>query len=224
MAFATVGELVNFARVQLFDLTVADDDTRSLFSNAELIAYANRAQQEFAEFTKCLLDNSTYTISVASGTREYTLDDDILELYSGWLGTTGKRVFPRTFEDIELGYALNTDTITELGAWETVTGPVEFIIVDHTFGKITTYPISDVTETLNLNVAKTATAITAMNDTLEIDPNFHIDLVDSVRSQAYSKQDSETVDPERAALLNNTWKSKLQEAKRYYDTKYGRNT
>jgi hypothetical protein len=51
-----------------------------LFSDTVILQYLNDAQRILAERTHCLLDEATYTVTTAAGTRSYTLPDTVLSV------------------------------------------------------------------------------------------------------------------------------------------------
>jgi hypothetical protein len=220
--FNTVGDLIDYTRLQLYDPLVNNDDTRSLWSDDELIKYADASQQEFSKVTKCLLNSSDFTVSTVASTADYAIDEQIIEVYGGYLSTSKIRVFPINRRDLDRSFLLDSFNLEKTGNWEDDRGTPRYMILDMNHNYIRLYPIPTTVQTLTLYVSKVADAVTTRADSLEIDDNYRHGLSYRMLSLAYGKQDAETSDLQKSMLFAQKWQSFIQDAVAYYANKFMR--
>lgn len=229
MSITTVGDLIDYVRLQLNSEKINDVDTYALWSDAELINYIDQAQQEFSRLTLCIANYSDYFVFLETSKREYLYDSKIIEIMGGYLRTGQKRVYPISFNNFERSYRLQQDILVEPGDWEDDFGIPQKIITDLHLNKLVTWPTPTSSDILNLYVIKEAdhivstTYTNASNENLEIDSQYRLGLTYRVMSLAYQKADSlETEDLQKATLYSQKWKSFWQDAKKTYDTRFKR--
>jgi hypothetical protein len=223
MAITTVGDLLTYTRQQLNSAKVGGVDTYALWKDDELINYIDIAQQEFSRLTKCLPDNTNFTIDLVAETATYTYDPQIIEIQGGYTTTSKRRIKSISFEELEKRWMLNLDYLDILGNWEDDTGIPRYLITDLMGGYVRTYPIPTANDTLTLYVFKVADSVDETTDNLEIEQQYRLGLVYKVMALAYQKHDVlETEDMQRSMLMGQKWQSFWQDAKVTYDQRFNR--
>jgi hypothetical protein len=184
-----------------------------LWTDTELIQYLNGAVNEAAEKAKLFLDSVTpaicqITILAADPDSDYPLDNRILEIESAKLSTQSRSMDRRKRADVE---ASNPD-------WRNASaGDPRCFLTDYTEGQITLHPKSNADADLFLTVYRLPlTQFTAANLNTEPEIHFrhHHRLVDGILYQAYNKDDSEALDPEKAARHERAWLRHIEEMSR----------
>lgn len=219
----TVGDLLDYTRLQLNSEKVGGADTYALWKDSELIDYIDQAQQEFSRLTECIPDYSTFSLSVISDTREYNYDSRIINVFGGWLTTLARRVRSKSFDEVEKGHIIQSGNIINHGRWETETGIPKFIIPDMELNKLVLWPKPTSNDTLTLYCFKIADHVSSTSDNLEIDSAYRLGLNYRVMALAYGKHDVvETEDMQRSTLYSQKWQSFWQDAKQTFDKRFNR--
>jgi Family of unknown function (DUF6682) len=178
--------------IQSFRLQVDDVAQPYLWSDPELMDYANEAEEEACRRARLIEDASTVAVtqlSLTNGVSTYALDDSIIFT---------RRVKITTM-DCPLGKIRLADLDMGRGDWESDTGEPEFYCLDYENDKILFYPTPDASYTANLRVVRLP--LNEMNDnedTPEINRRFHRGLINWMKFKAYSKEDSEARDDQEA--------------------------
>lgn len=172
----------------------ADDRVQPyLWSDDELIEYANDAQDEACRRARLLVDSTTAEITeiaVTAGNGVVTLDPRVLFVRRARL--TGYRpLIRRNMQDME----------SDFWYWQDAArGLPQMFIPDVDTGKIILFPTPLADATLRLTVVRMPLAdMNDGNDTPEILPRYHRSLRFWMLYRAYSKQDSQTRDEKKAA-------------------------
>jgi hypothetical protein len=188
-------------------------DTRApyLWSDGELVGYLNETINEAAEKAKLFRDSTTaaicqITVHAADLTQDYALDSRILEIYSAKLSGQSLSLRRRTKAEMD---ALNPD-------WrnETASTPWAFL-TDYSESYITLHPKSNLDGILYLSVLRLPLTQMSLTTTpvpsLEIPFRHHPRLLNGMMSRAYLKEDSQTLDPQKAAEHLTLWRADINE-------------
>lgn len=225
MLLNTVEDLINYSRKELTDASSDVDEEFSIWTDEELIIYINNAQQEFSQYTKCIPDYSTYSITLQDGIKFYELDQNIIEVFGGYCNTTKQRVRVGSFRDIENGYILNNTGISVVGEWEQEVGYPSFLITDmhQSMVRVYPYPVSSTLDTITLYTYRLSNEVTSIYDLLEIPEQHRMGLIFRIMSLALSKRDTtEFNDPNISLSFSQKWESFKQDAKLFYDSRFNR--
>lgn len=182
-------QLIKVARQRLDDLSA----TPYLWSRAELVEYANDAEREACRRARLIVDSTTAAIcqiALVSGTDTYALDDRVIFI---------KRV-KLTGHVTPLGRAHSADLDEQRPGWEDDTGVPLAYVPNMDTNTFRPYPSPDASYTANLTVIRTPLAEMADgDDEPEIPGRYHLGLVHWMVHRAYSKHDSQTLNPKAAA-------------------------
>lgn len=180
--------------IEAFRHEVDDTVTPYLWSDVEVLEYANDAQDEACRRARLLVDSSTATIAtlamLAADNGLVTLDPRVLFVRRARFAT--KRPLRRmTMQDME---TLNP-------FWNDATAAESvYFITDYQSGKLLVWPPLLANATLLMTVVRMPLAdMNDDQDTPEIPARFHRSLRFWMMFRAYSKQDSMANDPKKAA-------------------------
>lgn len=180
--------------VDTFISEVQDLDTPRLWPDDEAFGYLDDAQKQFCRLTGGLGDSMASDVTqlpvVIDG--EYAdLSDKILKIRGAYRLSDGKPVEVVNFEDMpRLGITFDGRT-----------GPVAYLIIGMTEGHARFYPVPSVADAVQLVVDRLPLEDITLEDAeqeLEIAPQHHRHLTLWMRHLAYSKQDSEGYDRQKA--------------------------
>ena len=221
---ATVAELLAQLRLDLEDpeLPGSGDDSDSLWLDSELLHYLNEAQRRFAVQTLCLPDSTNYTSSVSDGTTWVDKDASIIRIIEGWLSTAQKKITPVNRVDIERGYETDDYGTRLSSAWRTATGTPEFVVTDLDAIQNRLVPIATASDTIEWLVYRyPLEAISSTSSPIEIEEQFHYDLMVWAKVLAHKKQDAETQDMTRSRDWEREWNDRIiPEAKQFFMMKF----
>lgn len=179
--------------IRIFRAEVDDAVMPYLWSDPDLIEYANDAELEACRRSRLIVDSSTAAIcqiAVVAGTATYALDPRVLFIRRVRL--TG--LLPLKRKNMQ-------DMDSQFPGWEDaeVSTPSAFI-PDFETGKIRLYPTPDAAATLNLMVVRDPLAeMNDDSDTPEIAARYHRSLRFWMMHRAYLKKDADANDPKKAA-------------------------
>ena len=191
------------------------DDKRApyLWSDIDLLGYLNAAINEAAEKAKLFKDSITAevcqkTILAADPSPDYLLDTRVLKVESAKLST---RTLP-----------LERKPKAEMDAWRpdwrnAPAGTPRCFITDYSEGYLTLCPKSDADATLYMTVLRlplNQMSLSQMDASPEIHFRHHFRLIDGILAQAYEKDDSQTLDPEKAERHRQKWLAHIDEMAR----------
>lgn len=183
-----LNDLIDICRIEV------DDAVKPyLWSDDELIEYANDAELEACRRGRLLIDSSTAEIcqiALVADTATYALDPRVQFIRRARL--TGMRPLKR----------MNLQDMDGWNPWweDAAASTPSAFIPDFETGKIRLYPTPDADYTLNLMVVRDP--LQEMNDdsdTPEIAPRYHRSLRFWMMHRAYLKKDADTNDPKKAA-------------------------
>lgn len=200
----------------------ADDNKEPFFaSNAEILEWANDAQNEACRRGRLLVDSTTAaicTISVLAATTTYALDPRVISLRRATLASDRTRLTLSSYRDFDSAGGSGARWGGDSGAsaqWEDDTGAPTNAITDMGTGKIRLYPIPVATDTVRLTVVRLPLEeLAADTDEPEINPRFHRNLRHWLLYRYYSKQDADTFDASKAAVALGLFESEFGKASR----------
>jgi len=181
---STAQQLMDEVRRTLDDVIGVEAD--QLWTEAELLEYANDAEREACIRMRILVDSTTTAtsrITVVGATATYVLSTKVISVDRvKMVATSDPALHPVTRRNLDL-----TDP-----AWEAETGtPRSFILEEvNTVKSITLYPNPTSGGTLGLTVVRLPIADMAVGDAPEIPEPLHKDLMNWMLYRAFSKQDT----------------------------------
>lgn len=161
-----------------------------LWSGDELTRWINEAVDEAALRARLIYDETSplTRIQVAANRATYPLDNKIFMVDRVILGSTGNELCRTNQPDLD-------DSVCH---WRTIVGTPQWFIDEQSYLRL--YPMSAVADTVQLAVWRTSDCpLKADEDVPEIPPRHHMNLIEWVRFRAYSKQDADTKDDQKAA-------------------------
>lgn len=194
---ATIEDLLAQARRDLDDPEQPGegDDSLSLFPDAELIGYLNRALDEACIRSELILDSDTpdvAVIDVVAGQAQYFMDPRVLMVKRAKIaGNFQPQVLDQTDRDTLDRYRPE---------WESATGVPKYFLQDMN-QTLRLYPTPDRSGRLHMTVwRRPLKPLKGLNPREEptIPPEHHFKLLDWVYYLALSKQDVDTYDPQQA--------------------------
>lgn len=195
-----------------FRARTTDTSAPYLWSDAELVGYLNEAINEAAEEAWLFKDSLTAaicqkTILAIDATPSYALDSRVLRVLSARIVGQSQPLIRK--------FKIQMDSLYP--GWESATPATpRFYLTDYSEGYITLYPKSSANATLAMTVMrlpKDQMSLGSMSASPEIHFRYHRDLVDGMLARAYNKEDSETLDPQKAQRHLGYWKSHLERMK-----------
>jgi hypothetical protein len=190
-------------------------DTRQpfLWSESEMIQYLNSSINEAAEKAKLFLDSLTpavcqITVQAADPLPDYPLDMRVLEVKSARLNTQSLHLNRKTKDWMDKWFP----------QWRSASpGDPRYYLTDYSEGYLTLHPKSSADATLHLTVYRLPLVQfteTNLDDEPEINFRHHFRLIDGILAQAYNKEDSDTLDPEKAGRHLKLWLNHINEMSR----------
>jgi len=193
----------------IFRLDMNDTEPTYLWEDSELYRYLDDAQKNFCRWTDGINDASTTdvcAVPIAVDADWLDLHPSILKVRGATLRSTGAKVDLISYEDMAT-YGFRFDGTK---------GPVRRLVVGLEEDRVRCHPIASVADTLDMVVFRlplqTVSEDTA-TDELEIPDRHHLALQLWMKSMAYSKQDSETLDRNKAVEFENKFRAYCAAAK-----------
>jgi hypothetical protein len=188
------GDILAHARYQL------DDETEPyLWSDIELLAYLQKAYDEWCRKLEVLRDAETVSIcsiTLLASTSIYSMSEKIVRIFSARLATS-------TTVPLDVKDELWLDEY--VWAWRTRTGTPLYVAPDYETKKIRVvpyFPVGSSGDTLWLSVARLGlsnfTIAGLETESPETNSDQHILLVDGILRDAYLKRDTECYYPKSA--------------------------
>jgi hypothetical protein len=175
--------------------TLDDQATPYLWSDVELVGYANRAEERLCEEAYLIVDSSTAvvcTLNLQVGVQNYPKHPSIVSVTEIWLPTLTRRVSKKTRAYLESNFT----------SWRSAgTGTPYYFCEEIDTGKITFIPTPNAAVQANLTVFRrplTPLSASSPNAIPEISAEFHKYLKNGILALAYEKQDTECYDPQKA--------------------------
>jgi hypothetical protein len=182
-----LGEILTQSRSEL-------DDTQPdyLWSDSELIGYANEAQEQACRRSRLIIDSSTVEICeipVVAGVSLYPLDERILAI-KDVVDANGRVLVGAT-----VGW-MNEN----VSGWRSSEGEPSAIITDFETDKLKLYPTPKVDSVIRLRVVRTQLSdMVSEQDRPEIKSRYHRALIHWIKHRAYLKKDADTLDKNASA-------------------------
>jgi hypothetical protein len=192
---ATAQELMDRVRKTLDDEIGVEADR--LWTEIELLEYANDAEREACIRMRILVDSTTAAtseVTVVSGTHTYALSSKVVSVDRAKMqATADPALHPITKKILDI-----TDP-----AWEVTSEvPRNYIIEDiDTVKSMRLYPNPNANGVLGLTVVRLPLAIMAAGDVPEIPEPLHLDLMNWMLYRAYTKQDTKVAQDTRTVSL-----------------------
>jgi hypothetical protein len=175
--------------------TLDDQATPYLWSDVELVSYANRAEERLCEEAYLISDSSTpvvCTINLQVGVQNYAKHPSIVSVTEIWLPSLVRSVTKKTRAWLESNYHI----------WRSLNpGTPVYFCEEIDTGKITLIPTPNAAVQANLTVFRrplTPLSVTNLNASPEIPAEFHKYMKNGILALAYEKQDTECYDPQKA--------------------------
>ena len=221
---ATVAQLLAQLRLDLDDpeLPGSGDDSDSLWLDQELLHYLDEAQRKFAVDTLCLPDSTNFTNNVVADRKWVDKDPLIIRIIQGWLTTAQRTITPVSRIEIERGYVTDDYGTQIVGQWRTATGRPGFVVTDFDALQNRLVPIPDESDTIEWTVYRyPLDNITSTGSSLEIEEQFHYELLVWAKVLAFKKQDAETQDMTRSRDWEGEWNNRvIPGAKQHFMMKF----
>jgi len=182
---------VDFSQIETSIRRTLDDNSvgDKLWSQAEILEYAQDAENEACERLDLIIDSSSSltSISVNTSTGTYGLAATITNILSIKLDSGSEPLMEtseRVLDNTEPGWRTNTGTPRSY-----VKTPTNNIII---------YPIPTSADTVNMTVSRFPNTPMTVNGSPEIDARYHAGLLEWILHRAYMKNDSETLNVDKA--------------------------
>jgi hypothetical protein len=201
----TLAQILGEARERL-----GDTRPKFLWSDSELVGYLNESINEVAEQKRLFRDSVTAAIcqiSVlgADANPDYLMDTRICEIISAKMRCQKLFLTRKTNADLE---AWNPD-------WRSATASTPlYFLTDYTEGYLTINPKSDQNDTIDLTVYRlpiNQMTLDTSTASPEIHFKHHLRLLNGMLARAYLKEDSETLDPQKAERHGQLWRLDMNE-------------
>jgi hypothetical protein len=212
-------DLVKYLRFEILDdfvtgweaMIETDNTSELLWSNESLSRYINEAEIQAVRRCLPIKDFTTYTIDVVAAKHTYDVDPKIIRVLDIDSDDTGLPLTKTEYEELR-----------NVQNWRTVTGTVTDYLIDYEAKKIRLYKIPTETDTLNLTVYRLPlkTLDWEHQDRIpEIREEYHIPMLHYAAFLAYSKQDADVFDPQKAAYHLQQFNSEFSDTSAYSETR-----
>lgn len=195
------------------------DDTMEpyLWSDEEVLAYLNEAQEVHVRLTGGLADRRgpLSKITYKTGDQFKKYDEKILRIQGAW-DENNNKITVQNYDSLETGY-LEDDYGRRINAGldDGRTGDIKYLITDVDAGDIQLYPIPDHDGSIRMYIRRLPKDdITSTSVELEIPSYHHLNLLNWVKYKAFMKQDVETFDGTRAKEFRMAFVEGLEEARK----------
>lgn len=187
-----LGDLRTRWRVRVKDTRPAGSNAPYLWSDDDFAEFLNEAQREAARRAHLLVD-STHAmtqVSIAAGDRVVALDPRIQGIRRARMSSSG---IPLTLKSVR-------DMDEYLPGWEdSAASTPRLYVLDYQSGAACMYPPSANADTLKLTVVRDPlNDLVKDDDAPEINPRYHLALLNWVSYRAYSIPDADAGDPKKA--------------------------
>ena len=200
----TLLELIKHLRVSILDDTggtgidwtaIDEDDSEAIslrWSNEELTTFINEAINKVALGTGVLKDiQAGFQIDVVDGTAIYSLDPRIIRVKHNKLESTGKPLEIQEMEDVQ-----------DVADWIDLEGTPTAMIIDYGMSQLVLHRTPVINDTLNLWCIRYPMVAcdwaSPSLDNSELPPRWQIPMLYYAAHLAYSKDESNALDPQMA--------------------------
>lgn len=205
--------------VDQFDLET-DNSTSTigadnLWTEAEVVGYADLAQKEFCRWISCIPDATSYAdLPVVADDPYVDIDDLITEIRQARLVTANRMLSVRTVKEMHQE-AVSCDYGQQIAiTWETQTGAPRYVITDYEMLKLRLSPIPEEDDELALLVYRMPSDLTSVSSAIEIPNKFRRGLLHKMKALAYGKQDADVYDLESVKMYESYWARHLLDCDR----------
>ena len=182
-----------------------------LWSDEELLDYADEAQEEAARRARLFLDSTTSaitTLTLVNGTAVYALDSRVIRVERA-------RVVG---QELPLRLMLTRTLDTSFANWEASIDPVCALVPDWETNKVRFVGIPQAAGTVNLQVIRRPiTPLVNMDQDLEIADHHARNLIHWIAHRAFMKRDSETFNSEKSEMHLGRFEAEFGAAQPAYD-------
>lgn len=172
-----------------------DDVAPYLWSDTDLVAWINEAENEACRRALLLVDSTTAAAKVTflAGAVGITLPASVIFVRRAALASN----------NIPMMFRVARTMDEEVPGWEGASASTPRVAVpDWQTGYLRFYPPALAAGTVNMTVVRTpAAAMSADSDVPEIRAQYHSYLLDWVKFRAYGVQDTEVFDPKKSAMF-----------------------
>lgn len=183
-----VGDLLDETRAELDDVALP-----YLWTDAELIGYADDAQREAARRGRLFVDSTTTAvarITLVAGTATYALDPRVIRVNRAIVDGESRPLMFKMLRDLD----------DQFPGWESMEETPTIICPDFETGKIRLVGTPTASGTLRLTVVRLPLVkLNDLQDDLEVRDEQQRNLRHWIMYRAYLKRDSETFKPDKAA-------------------------
>lgn len=183
---------MDFSEIESSVRTTLDDNstTDKLWSQGDILEYARDAENEACERADLLIDNTSALtdISVTTSTATYGIASTVISVMSAKM-TLGSEPLMETSEKV---------LDLSVSGWRTATGTPRSYVKTPT-NKIILYPKPIVADTVNLTVSRFPNTPMTVLGSPEVDSRYHQGLILWMLYRAYLKNDSETLNTDKAS-------------------------
>lgn len=181
---------------------VSDTQAPYLWSDLLFYTYLDDAQKEFCRLTFGIEDARTFTLALTPGSEWYALNPRILQILGAYDQATGK----------PLPVLTRAEAVARNVRFDGRQGALQALFKGMEKASLRAYPVTATAQTISLETRRLPETLTPVG-ALEIDEQHHLNLLTWVRYRAYSKQDTETYDPVKAATHKQMFEAYCRESK-----------
>lgn len=182
---------MDFSQIETSVRRTLDDEstTDKLWSQDEILEYAQDAENEACERANLIIDDTSAltSISVNTSTGTYGIASTVISVRSAML-SDGVEPLMETSEEV---------LDKSVSGWRTASGTSRSYVKTPT-NKIILYPIPAAASTLNMTVSRFPNIPMTVNGSPEVDSRYHEGLILWILQRAYMKNDSETLNVDKA--------------------------
>jgi hypothetical protein len=182
---------MNFSQIETSVRKTLDDNSvgDKLWDQDEILEYARDAEQEICERQDAIVDNTSAltSISATTSTGTFGLSATIVSIKSARM-VNGTEPLMETSEKI-----LDNTVLS----WRLSTGTPRSYVKTPT-NNIILYPIATTPDTIQMTVSRFPNIPMAVGGSPEIDSRFHAGMLEWILHRAYMKNDSETLNVDKA--------------------------
>lgn len=182
---------MDFSQIETSIRRTLDDNSvgDKLWSQAEILEYAQDAENEACERADLLVDSTSNltNISINTSTGTYGLAVTITGIVSAKLEDGTEPLMETSERVLDL----------TVPSWRTATGTPRSYIKTPT-NSIIVYPVPVTTDTVQMTVSRFPNTPMAVGGSPEVDARYHAGLLEWILHRAYMKNDSETLNVDKA--------------------------
>ncbi len=183
---------MDFSQIEESIRQTLDDNstTDKLWSQADILEYAQDAENEACERADLLIDDtsSLTDITVDTSTGTFGIATTVISVLSAKMSLGTEPLMETTERILDLSYA----------GWRTAEGTPRSYVKTPT-NKIILHPMPTVADTVNMTVSRFPNTPMTVSGSPEVDSRYHAGLLLWILHRAYLKNDSETLNTDKAA-------------------------